>query len=1032
MKHKLLSCFLLGMLLISVAFAQDRTIAGRITDAADGSPLGNVTVRSGNNQTQSDASGRYAIQASQGSILVFTILGYNEHRATVGTSNTLDVALNLATEEIDQIVITGYQTIRKSEFAGSATILSAKTTENRPVGAFTQALQGRAPGVLVNSGSGQPGANATITIRGVQSISGAGAQPLYIIDGIPSTQNDFHSLNPNDFESLVVLKDANAAAMYGARAGVGVILINTKQGRTSGEAEFTARVQNGYTMRPDFSRLNLMSTEEILEYQEIVGLYAGDYTAPGWTWSRKNPRNADLPEATLLDYDRKLDSIKSINTNIPDLLFRTGRSQTYELSARGGNQNTQFFVSGSFFDQEGIDLTSGLTRYTGRVNLGHTVNKLKINSNTTFGYSNRIQAVGDLYGNSPINPFQMVYRAFPYDNPYKEDGTLNFGGGSTALNNKALANLLESNLSTRDNYKQIKLNTGLTLSYEILDGLIAKNVLGVDMSSSLRETYIDPGSYRGSVQTHNKGFAREGVTNYSQVVNTTSLSYTQTVDDIHKFSVAGYFEALRVRNKGLGFSLYNLNPSLPWTGQGASPLPVSGTTAAQNASSASSGYGIRSYFAVADYTYNDKISVNFNIRRDGTSRIFNETNREITTWSAGAIWNVDRENFFQDQSVMSSFRLRGSFGIVPNIGSIGTGSYSLHGVSILNYAGSQLPAFGTTSYAGSTLPGLVPSSPGNPNLKIETIHKTNFGLDAGFWNERINLILDVYNNRTVDMFVRQPLSATTGFGNLDINAGEMSNKGFEAILNVDVIRNSDMRLTLGANHSMNINKIEDLGLVDEYFLGTFVIRKGLPYGSHYDVHYLGADPETGMPTYEREDGSVTNNINEAGEFAKFGTYLPKHVGGFNADISYKGFFVNANFSYQFDVMRSNNVRNWITDGSRGYISAVNQSRELLTDQWRQPGDVKWFPKPGVVKGFTSSDIEDAKFLRFRSLDFGYNIPSIHFSGKSWIKGATVYGNFHNLAIWSPWRGVDPEDNNNISLVEYPNPRMFVFGLDVRF
>jgi len=1044
MKQKLLSFFLLCMVLIGVVHAQERRISGKVTDA-NTQPLPGVSVVASESRvsTQTDADGNYSLVVpSSATSLHFSYIGFVPEDITIGTEAIINVTLKTLDQSLDEVVITGYSEIRRNQFAGSATTISAAATiENRPLGSFTQVLQGRVPGMLVNSGSGQPGANAQITIRGVQSIQGAGAQPLFIIDGVPTSSEDFQSVNPNDFESVTVLKDANAAALYGARAGTGVIVITTKQGK-EGATEILAKVQVGAAIAPDFSRLNLMNTSELLEYEERVGLMTGSTSliVPGWVWSRRNPANANLSETELARFDRLLDSTRAINTDLRDVFFRTGLSQTYEVNARGGNNKTQFFISGSYFGQDGIDRTSGLKRYSGRINLAHNENKLKIQWNTLASYSQLDAAVGDLLGNSPLNPFQMIYRARPYDNPYLADGTLNYGGGGTNLNLKQVANVLERNMHTRDPRKQMKINSGLTLSYDITDDLQIRNTLGLDVSNTLRETYIDPGTYSGSLQRYQNGLAREYNYIYSQLVNTSSINYSKTFADRHALRVGAYFEAIRVHEKGMGFELFNLNPGLINTGQGASDLPTEGAaTLPQNASSARSGYGIRSYFANAEYTFDDRITVNANIRRDGTSRIVNPANKEITTWSAGAIWNISEEKFMANQNIFSSLNLRLSYGIVPNIGSISTSNYQIPpgftqagSIAVTNYAGSQVPAFNTTNYPGSTLPGLRPTAPGNENLKIEQIQKTNLGIDFSVWQSRARFTIDLYNNRTVDLFVRQPLSGITGFPNLDINAGVMTNKGIEASFDIDLVRTADFRLGIGMNHSINVNKIEDLGIVDEYFLGTFVIREGLPYGTHYTQHYLGADPETGRPTYATLDGGTTLDVAEAGQFATFGTYLPKHIGGFNIDFSYKRFTVNANFSYQFDVVRSNNTRNWITDGAAGYVTAVNQSRELLTDQWLQPGDNAFFPSPAYSKGFTSADLQNAKFLRFRGLNFAYNIPGFNLnSGKSVIKGANLYVNFHNLAVWSPWNGVDPEDNNNISLVEYPNPRMIVFGIDIK-
>lgn len=1036
MKKLILSLFVFVLLAFN-AIAQDRTITGTVT-SEENQPIPGVSVKinAGKGGVITDEKGKYSIVVgSSVTSLRFSYVGMLEQVKTIGNLKTINVTLVTDSKLLSEVIVTGYSTIKKSEFTGAVTTLAAEAVENKPVGSFTQLLQGRAPGLLANSGSGQPGSNATITIRGIKSISGAGAQPLYVIDGVPTSSNDFQSLNPNDFETITVLKDANAASMYGSRAGTGAIVITTKQGK-AGTSQIGVRVQTGITAPPNFSRLNLMSTSELLAYEEFVGLMTGSssaaFSVPGWVWSRKNPGNSGRTEAELQVFDKKLDSVRNINTDIADLLFRTGVSQTYEVDASGGTDKTRYFASLGYFDQDGIDKTSSLQRYSARFNLNHTKNKFKLQWNTTLGYSITSGAVGDLYGNSTLNPFQMIYRAKPYDNPYLPDGTLNFGGGGSNLNNKTLANLIESNNNTRDVSKRMKINTGLTLSYEIIDNLILKNTSGLDASNTLATTYINPDSYRGSVQTYNSGFAREGSTINSQLINTTSLNYSHSFTPKHRISAGAYFEAVRVYNKGMGFLLYNLNKALPWTGQGAAPLPTAGAaTMVQNASSASSGYGIRSFFGTFQYSFDNKYSANVNIRRDGTSRIINPDNREIISWSAGAVWNVINEGFMKNQTFLTDLKLRGSYGIVPNIGSISTGSYGINNSGVPNYASAQIPAFGTTSYPGSTLPGLVPTTPGNANLRIETVEKLNIGVDVAALKNRVRLSVDVYDEKTKDLFVSQPLSATTGFGTLAINAGQMSNKGIEFDLKVDVIKRDKFGVSVGMNHAININNIDDLGLVSEYFLGTFVIRKGLPYGSHYNPDYLGVDPANGRPIYRTNTGT-TNDIAQAGSYADYGTYLPKHVGGFNLDVNYKGFYASALFSYQFDVTRSNNTRNWITDGTTGYVSAVNQSRELITGVWRQPGDQARFPSPRYAKGFTSSDLENAKFLRFRNLDFGYVIPEIKANGKTIIRNAKIYANFQNLAIWSPWTGVDPEDNNNISLVEYPNPKMVVFGIDFKF
>jgi len=1003
-------------------WAQGRSISGKVVDVKTGQPLAGVTVSSGGKNTITDATGIYKLNTTANTITVMYV-GYERSEVKLGSSNTVNFSLNSSSQDLDAVVVTGYSREKKSQFAGAATTISGKAVETVPVGAFDQALQGRVPGMLVNSGSGQPGSSAQITIRGVKSIVGAGAQPLYVLDGVPLPAFDMQTINPDDFESITVLKDANAAALYGARGGTGVIVITTKRGK-AGQTNFQYRTQFGFTQRPNFTRMNLMNTKEMLAYEERERLGG----TPGWTYS---PRNPVIPAGmTAARKQFMLDSIGQIDINYANVFFRQGMSQTHELVMNGGNDKTKYYISGSYFNQEGIDLGSQLRRYNLRFNLDHNVNnKLFVTLNSTFGYSQTRLSEGELLGNSPRNPFQMTYRAKTYEDPYRADGSLNFGA-NTSLALKQVANLLEGIQNSQRNVDQIKVNASAVIQYKFTQDFSFKNTFGLDVSSNFSRRYVNPNSFIGSLQAFQSGIASESYGMYSQFINTSSLNYLKRLGK-HELEAGAYFEMVRAYDRGMGFSVYNLDRRLSETGQGAGNLPTNGAaTVPQYASSAKSGYGIRSYFGTVKYSYDNRYSINGNIRRDGTSRIVNEDNREITTWSAGFIWSVLNEKFMRNQKIFSDFKARVSYGIVPNIGSIPTGGY---GYGVPNYQGPQLPQFGTTAYAGSPITGLVPTTPGNPDLRIERIKKLNWGVDLGFWQNRATLSIDVYDEKTVDLFVSQPLSGTTGFGSLNINAGVMRNKGIEFLAKAEVIRKKNFGLTIGLNHSINNNTIEDLGLVNEYFLGTFVIRKGLPYGSHYTYNYLGADPATGQPIFETQDGKTTFDVSKAGQFAKFGSFLPKQQGGFDFAVRFRAITISALLSYQFDVVRSNNTRNWITRGTPGYHVAVRASRELIDMQWTKPGDNKLYQSSAYDRGFTSSDLEDAKFLRFRNLNISYAIPEIRSnSGALLIKSARFYVQAQNLAVWSPWRGLDPEDNNNISLNEYPNPTMFVAGLDINF
>ncbi len=1025
--RKLVTLFMCLVLSLLQLQAQNRTLTGKITDEKGNPVVGaSVLVKGTANGTTTKEDGTFSLTV-EGSIksLIISALNLGTKEVKVEKSNVINVSLISKIENLEDIVVTGYSRVKKSQFAGAATTISGKLVESVPVGAFDQALQGRVPGMLVNSGSGQPGSSASITIRGIKSISGAGAQPLYIIDGVPLPSGDMQTLNPDDFESITVLKDANAAALYGARGGTGVIVITTKRGK-AGQSNLSFRNQYGITSAPDFTRMNLMSTKETLAYEERTK----SANTPGWTYSPLNPA---IPAGmTAFRKQAMLDSISAIDMNYSDLFFRQGISQTNELTVSGGNDKTKFYLSGSFFNQQGIDIGSQLKRYTLRFNLDQNVSdKFSIQLNNTIGYSLSKLSEGELLGNSSRNPFQMIFRAKTYENPFKPDGTLNYGSNTT-LALKQVANMLEGLQNSKRNSNQIKVNSSINLMYKLSQDITLKNTFGIDVSSNYSNRYINANSYIGQLQSFSSGLVQEGYNIFSQLINTSSAVYAKKFGK-HDLNAGAYFEVVQGYNRGLGLTLYNLDARLTETGQGAGDLPTNGAaTYPQRGTSAKSEFGIRSYFATTKYTYDNRYTINANIRRDGTSRIVNINNREITTWSTGFIWNTLQENFLKNQNIFSDFKVKASYGIVPNIGSIPLNSYGTYLGSLPNYQGPQVPTFGTASYAGSSVTGLVPTGSGNPNLKIENIEQLNVGAEFALWKNRVQVTFDVYDYKTKDLFVSQPLSGTTGFSSLDINAGIMSNKGIEASIKVEAIKKKDFGLTFGWNHSMNKNLIEDLGLVNEYFLGTFVIRKGLPYGSHYTYNYLGADPATGRPMFEAADGTTVYDPALGGKFAKFGTYLPKHVGGFDFEVRVKRFTLSGLFSYQFDVVRSNNTRNWITNPF--YAGIVRLSRELIDNQWQKPGDVKLFESSAQYgRGFTSSDLEDAKFLRLRNIMVTYQLPEVkNGAGTTLLKGGRFYVQGQNLAIWSPWRGLDPEDNNNISLNEYPNPRTVVVGLDINF
>jgi TonB-linked SusC/RagA family outer membrane protein len=1020
-------CLLAG----SSLWAQNRTISGKVISAEDGTSLPgvNVVIKGTTIGSVTDADGAYTFSVPpDATTLVFSFMGLQTVEEAIGSRSVVDIKMQHDAKQLTEVVVveTGYYQERK--FIGSAVVLNKEISENAPMVSLDQSLQGRAAGVLVNSGSGQPGSNATVRIRGVSSISGAGTQPLYIIDGVPVV-GALAAINSNDIESQTILKDGSTGALYGSRGAYGVIVINTKKA-VPGERLFEYRSQVGISMQPKPTHFSMMDTEQTLQYEEMVGAAGFGITGPGWVYSPNHPTYATQTEAEKTRRDELLAGFRDNNHDYADLLFRNGVSTTNELALRGATESSKYYASFNVFNQDGFAEGSGFKRYTGRINLDQRLDKLTLNLMSTVVSSETNSSVGDWLGNSPGNPFQIVWRAKPYEAVYKDDGSTDFGA-SSALAPRNIANVLERQDNSIYRQRDLRILGALGLKFDITKGLSIRNNFGVDINYAQGMYSINPNSYVGSVQTLNSGFHTEATQNQASTVNTTSLNFSRMLNDVHEVEGGVYFEAIKVKYNGIGYSLQNLDKRLSETGQGAGNIPVSPgqTNFPQTGSGAKAIYGIRSYFATTRYTYADKYTVNLNVRRDGTSRMLNNKNKEITTWSAGLGWDVDNEEFLKTQNVVTELKLRFSYGEVTNINSIPQGAaYTMAGgfFTVPNFLGNQMATFVTNSaFAGSSIPGMIPQSPGNQNLKMETLQKYNLGIDLAVYN-KARLVLEFYQNRTIDMFVNQPTSATIGFGgiSLPVNAGTMVNKGIESTVLVDIYKKGDWTIESSWNHAMNINTIEDLGAVDEYPTGTFLIKEGLPYGSHYTYDYVGADVQTGMPIYRKADGTTTNSQADAGQVATFGTFLPKHMGGVSLSAKYKKVSVSTLFTYQFDVVRSNNVWSWVTRGIPGYANAVNQSTVLLTEQWMQPGDEKYYQSPQYDRGFTSSDLMDAKFLRLREVTLSYTLPKIKY-----FKSIRVYGRAQNLKIWSPWRGLDPEDDNNISLNEYPNPRMFVFGLD---
>jgi TonB-linked SusC/RagA family outer membrane protein len=1009
---------LLGVFVICTQLlAQNRTVSGTVTDNTGKPLLGvSVAVIGTNSGTTTDANGRYSLSVPQNARqLNFSYVGFGARSLAIPANGELSVSLQPGDDAIlDQVVITGYARQRRAEYSGAGTKVESQKINLVPSGSIDQILQGRAPGLLVTVGSGQPGSAARVQIRGASSISG-GSSPLYVIDGVPVEAGVFQSLNPNDIESVDVLRDASATAIYGNRGGTGVIVITTKKGE-SGKTAVSYAGQRGIT-QPGKQQFEMMNSSEILLFQEQMGMQASN-GLPGWAFSRKNPANANLPAATLAQYDRNLDSLRAIDVNWADVFQRQGTFQSHDLNFSGGTGKTRFFSSLGYYEEDGIGLRSDMSRYSFRSNVDHQSNKLTASLNAYAGYTLRsfIESEG---GVALANPFAAAYLGLPYHALYRPDGSVATGAGRVGPNAFDRIN------TTTSNNNQFKGNLNINTNYQLTSKVNLGAFLGMDYRETLNERSVYPNSFAAlnsgfpvgplSAGAAAGGSFGESMGRVFSYLTRANAGYRNTFKSLHDIDIQGFVEFTKDYSRSFSYTGYGINSALLNTPAGITP----GNITNRWIPGVGGGRSQRSLFATiatAKYTFDRKYTLNLTGRRDASSQL-PEDNRWANFYSVGATWNVLRESFASSLKVFDELRVRASYGTSANADNFPIGNFG------------YLPTYGAINYVGGGQ-GIIPTNPGSTQATWEQIKTLNLGLDFGMFRNRLRGSLDVYNKTTDNNFVSQSLSLTSGFASAIINAATVENKGVELQLNGDLVRYRDLLITVGGNLAYNHNEVTDLGQVSEFPQGTAIIRVGLPLGSHYVVKWGGVDAATGQPLYYRKDGSITNIFPGDDQLAEFGTFNAPWIGGFNTGIRYKGFSLEAFFTFQQGFSRFNN-QDFFQLNHAFAISGYNMRREMAT-MWKKPGDVTNIQSSLYQRQFSSKDIQDASYVRFRNLNVSYSLPSSLINSTGVFSDAKIFVQAQNLYTWTNWTGFDPEDNNNIAQYEYPTPRTFTLGLNLRF
>ncbi len=890
--------------------SKTRKIKGAVSDAS-GEPLIGVSVRqSGSTQgTITDFEGNYSLEIPEigETILIFSYIGMTPQEIKVSAkTNSFDVRLKEDEQVMDELVVVAYGVKKKGTIAGSVSTVKSEALENVPTAGFDQALQGQSAGLTVLSNSGEPSKAAVFQIRGTNSIN-SGTSPLFILDGVPISSSDFNTISPSDIESISVLKDASSTSIYGARAANGVVVITTKRGAGLDKPKITFRTQHGISQlaRNEWS---LMNTDERILFEKEIGLSEGQ------------------------DYDK----LSRTNINWMDMVFNDkAMLQSYDLSVSRATDNLNYFISGSFFDQEGIAQSSTFRRYNMRANTDVKASKwLKVGTNSMIAYEEVEQADDGEYAlYTPISASRFM---LPYWNPYRADGSLaSEKDGSWKGTGQNPIEWMDNNPIKNKKYKVLSILYGEVTPME---GLTLRTQLGADYSHATGFMQSYP-SYNS-----NNGVGSAARSSYEMVnlTITNTANYRFRIKNIHSLNFMLGQEGVDFHSSGFQVSTRGQNNDFLTN--------VSSGTRATSWRDSSSGYAYLSFFGRGEYDFNNRYYIDFSVRTDASSR-FGKEGRWANFGSVGLMWNIKNEAFLKNYKWLTNAQIALSSGTSGNS-------------SIPDY--DHLPLVGGNSnYMGEA--GIYPKWSGNSNLGWEKLWANNLAFRIGLFN-RVNADLEFYHKRTTDMLMLVPKSyADKGEGFRWDNIGTMINKGMEFSANADIIRTKKFNWNINGNVSYNNNKITELynGL-NEYEISSTATKLvvGHALGEFYINRYAGVNPATGDALWYTKTGEITNQYNENDKIMIGKNYIAPWQGGFGTTASWNSFSLSTQFSWVANRWMFNNDR--FFEESNGLYSAFNQSKRLLYDRWKKPGDLTDIPRYGITPQMDSRFLEDASFLRMKN------------------------------------------------------------------
>lgn len=953
-------------------------VKGHIVSAEDNEPMVGVSIleKGTTNGVITDIDGNYTleIKGTASATLLFSYIGMQSQTHEVSAkTGTLNVRLVSDAALIDEVVVVAYGTRKKGTIAGAVSTVKAEKLENVPAAGFDQSLQGQTPGLSVISNSGEPSKAAVFQIRGTNSIN-SGTSPLFILDGVPISSADFNTISPGDIESISVLKDASSTSIYGARAANGVVVITSKRGLAMDKAKVSMRAQWGFSQLASDDNWMMMNTPERIQFEKEIGLDTG--------------KDYNLLSRTDINW---LDKV--FNDRAP--------LQSYELSVNRATDRLNYYVSGGFYDQDGIAQSSTFRRYNMRANAEvKASNWLKIGTNTMMAYEEIAQAEeGDMALYTPISGSRFM---LPYWNPYNADGSLASENDGTWKGTGQ--NPIEWMANNPVEHKKYKLLSTVFVDITPIKNLTVRAQFGADYSHST--SFMK--SYPSYIINNNSGRAGRSSSDILNLTETLTANYRWTLKDDHSFNFMLGQEGIDYRSTGF---------QVVTRGQTINRLTnIASGTRASSWQDANTEHSFISLFFRTEYNYKDLYYAEVAARTDASSR-FGKDHRWGAFWSLGFMWNIKNEAFLKDVEWLTSAQIKLSTGTSGNS-------------TIPDYDHLALVS-GKANYLDQA--GLYPLQSGNEDLGWEQTWANNIGMSVGLFN-RLNVNLDFYHKKTTNilMFVPQSYAMTGESGHWD-NIGAMMNRGVEVAVDGDVIRTKDFTWNLSANFSYNKNKLLELyNGVEEYVNSTTGLKYmvGHPVTEFFLNRYAGVNPANGDALWYTADGEITTEFREDDKVMTGKAYESPWAGGFGTTLMWKGLSLSAQFSWMAKRYVMNNDR--FFEESNGIYSTYNQSKRLLYDRWKKPGDITDIPRYDVVAKLDDRFLENTSFLRLKNLTLAYSLPQSLLRKTNFFSTARVYLQGQNLLTWTGFTGLDPEVASNIYRAQYPASRQFTLGVEVSF